>query len=176
VVLLTPISRRYDLYTRKGIKPTTTAYVDLVKKEMEDLKKAFLIVDALDECPEIKRREFLYILDGLPPSVNVFLTSRDDIHPHMTRKMQELIIRATDDDVETHARSHLEEERDSPQLGYHLLEQPSLREILYAILYRKQMECTYFILGNIRCPAASIPCRKYSQLTSSIGSYSLSFI
>jgi hypothetical protein len=85
---------------------------------------------SLDECPETKRREFFRVLNRLPPLVNMFLTSRDDtkIHPYITREVQELIIRATDGDVENYVRNRLEEENDSPRLGYHLLEQPSLRE------------------------------------------------
>jgi ankyrin repeat domain-containing protein 50 len=132
------IKAKYDYCTRRGIKPTTTEYVDLVKKQMENLEKVFLIVDALDECPENKRRDFLHVLGGLPPSINVFLTSRDDIHPQMGgRKMQKLVIRATEDDVKTYVRSRLEEERDSPRLGNHLLEQPSLGEDIIRNIVQK---------------------------------------
>lgn len=136
----------------------------------------FLIVDALDEYPENKRRDFLHILGGLPPSINVFLTSRDDIHPQMVRKMQKLVIRATEDDVKTYVRSRLEEERDSPRLGNHLLEQPSLGEdIVRNIVQKADGMHVFYSWKHSLPPAISIPFRKYSSLTSSIGSYSLSF-
>lgn len=120
----------YDSYTAKDIKPTTNAYVGLIEKQMEKLERFFLVVDALDECPENKRREFFRVLNRLPPMVNIFLTSRDDtkVYPYITREIQELVIRASDDDVKNYVQSRLEEEIDSPRLGYHLLEQPSLRE------------------------------------------------
>lgn len=62
--------------------------------------------------------------------VKMFLTLRDDrkIHPYITMEVQELIIRASDGDVENYVRNRLEEENDGPRLRYHLLEQPSLRE------------------------------------------------
>ena len=86
-MLLTPISRRNTTLALEESSnlPQSNTLISL-KKQMENLEKVFFIVDALDECPENKRRNFLHLLDKLPPSINVFLTSRDDIHPQMDRK------------------------------------------------------------------------------------------
>lgn len=109
----------YDNHTVKDIKPTTNAYVSLIEKQVEKLERVFLVVDALDECPETKRREFFRVLNRLPPVVNLFHTSRDDtkIHQHITREIQELIIWVSDNDVENYVRSRLEEEEIAHGLG-----------------------------------------------------------
>ena len=90
--------------------------------------------------------------------------------------MQKLVIRATEDDVKTYIRSRLEEERDSLRLENHLLEQPSLREDIVRNIVQKADRIHVFYSWEYSLPPAiSLPCRKYSSLTSCIGSYSLSF-
>jgi ankyrin repeat domain-containing protein 50 len=142
------IKAMHENHTAKKIRPTAKTLINLIESQVEKLERVFMVIDALDECPESKRREFLRELNRLPSKINLFLTSRDDtkISPLVA---QEVIIRASDDDAHRYVESCLEEENDNPRLGYHLQVEPLLREgIIKKVTQRADRMCISNLINS----------------------------
>ena len=72
---------------------------------MEGFKKVFVVVDALDECSNETRAEFLTALRNLPSTVSLLVTSRD--LPPDFQGVRQLDIRANDRDVQHYIQGRL---------------------------------------------------------------------
>ena len=93
---------------------------------MGTFSKAFVVVDALDECTDRTRAELLIALRSLGSNVSMLVTSRNlasiaqEFH-----ETKHLDIRASDKDVEKYIEGRIPLE---PSLQTHVDNDPSLRE------------------------------------------------
>lgn len=127
-LILTPksaveVNRRvrdfYELHKDKGIKPTLQSISKFLKQELAVIPRAFIIVDALDECPDNPmegqtRSDLLEVLLDLPPKVNILMTSRplQDLEEYFEvinrpTGIQRLDIEAKIEDVKIYVRSRI---------------------------------------------------------------------
>ena len=102
----TPISNDlkacYKHHTRYGSQPPLKETAKLLHSQVEKFDQAFIVIDALDECPESDqtRKTLIAEVRGLLPKVRLMVTSRDvpsieNTFKHDTR----LEIRAQDQDI-----------------------------------------------------------------------------
>ncbi|THZ18838.1 ankyrin [Aureobasidium pullulans] len=98
----TELRECWKIYHSGLTKPSSTEYVRLLKAMRGHFLKSFILVDALDEFPEIERRSLLRELKTLVPEFRILITSRNipSIKSHFEDAacMQ---IRARDEDVRT---------------------------------------------------------------------------
>lgn len=73
------VKRLYEHHSKRSTRPTPEEVGRLAKSEISSYSKAFILVDALDECPEESgtRQNLLKELQSLPGNVNLMITSRD---------------------------------------------------------------------------------------------------
>lgn len=100
----------------------------ILRSEAAWFSRVFVVVDALDECPEVcgTRADLLKALRTLTSSVNLLITSRDlvsiaaDFHG-----IKRLDIRASDDDVRRYIEGRIPR---LPWLAKHVAGHPMLQE------------------------------------------------
>ena len=97
---------------RYGTRPSFNEIARLLRSQVEEFEEVFIVIDALDECPERDqtRKSFLTEIRGLLPKVNLMVTSRnmpsiEIMFKHDTR----LEIRAHDQDVRNFVNSQMEQ-------------------------------------------------------------------
>jgi hypothetical protein len=104
----------------------------------------YILVDALDEYPDKERNILLGYLFALGPTVNLMLTSRPQVTIEgvgSTSRLQNLEIRATEDDIRRHVDAQISECR---QLSKHIENRPDLREEIDArIVQRNDGMCVH---------------------------------
>jgi hypothetical protein len=105
-----------DLFARcksTGRVPTFDEITSTLKQEMSRYKLNFLILDALDELGECKRKELLRALSFLPQTFRMLATSRDI--GGISESFQwdaKLVMTASLEDLEMYIRSRAAEERE----------------------------------------------------------------
>ncbi|OCL08336.1 hypothetical protein AOQ84DRAFT_388931, partial [Glonium stellatum] len=139
----------YQTHLKNGTRPDQAEITRILDSELESHPKIFLLVDALDECPEDTRTQFLKVLCGLPPQVNILATSRfnesieDEFlekgefskpFDEQTAEKHTLTINANSDDIGLYVKSRILHER---RLLRNINAYPSLmNEIIAAVLER----------------------------------------
>ncbi|KAJ4290853.1 hypothetical protein N0V90_010048 [Kalmusia sp. IMI 367209] len=93
-------------------RPSAAEWSVLLKHQISRFSRVFIVVDALDECSENTRDEFLAELRQLQPSVNLMITSRPTLVieselPGAAR----LDIQANDRDIRRYLKGRIEKER-----------------------------------------------------------------
>jgi hypothetical protein len=63
-------------HTRKKTRPSLAEYSRLLQTHIGNLRRVFIIVDALDECPDDTREVFLAEIRQLLPTACLLVTSR----------------------------------------------------------------------------------------------------
>lgn len=66
----------YQTYIRQRSPPTLSDVSKILQHEIGRYSKIFVVVDALDECPESNRSALLKELRALQPTINLLVTSR----------------------------------------------------------------------------------------------------
>jgi len=115
-------------HKKKETCPTLDELLSVLRSETARFSKAFVVVDALDECPEGDgtRGRLLAALRTLTSSVNLLITSRDlasiaaDFHG--TKRLD---IHASDDDVRRYIQGRIPQES---RLAKHVDGHPMLQE------------------------------------------------
>ena len=103
----------YEKHARNKTRPTLDELARLLVQEVKTCSAVFVVIDALDECPESGniRATLLKIIQGLPSHTRVVVTSRysptildrfEDI-PHIVVE-----IRATEEDVKQYVQARAE--------------------------------------------------------------------
>jgi len=100
----------YKHHRNKSTRPTLGEFTEALKSELGMYSKIFIVVDALDECPEENgtRANLLKALRSLGGTVNLMVTSRD--LPSIAREFQRtkrLDIRANDSDVQRYIEGRI---------------------------------------------------------------------
>ena len=109
-VLLDGIKSCHEHHTRDKTRPSLNETSRLLRSQVDKFDKVFIVIDALDECPELDqtRQAFLAEVRGLLPKVRLMVTSRnipsiENIFKHDTR----LDIRAREEDVKKFIESQM---------------------------------------------------------------------
>ncbi len=118
----------YDHHVKRGTRPTLGECSKLLKSEIENYSKVFILVDAIDESNENSgvRDGFLAEIRKLQPSIYLLVTSR-----HISTIEREfenaacVEIRASDEDVRKYLEGRIERES---RLKCHVKAHPALQE------------------------------------------------
>ncbi|KAL9051870.1 MAG: hypothetical protein Q9162_005761 [Coniocarpon cinnabarinum] len=96
-----PVRQSYVTHSRRATRPNIEELIPILKRQLEQYKTAFIVVDGLDESPVQENRERLVdALRGLGTQVRLLVTSRpiSDIKSMFERNAR-LEIRADDRDI-----------------------------------------------------------------------------
>lgn len=133
------IEQAYSQHVNGRSRLTREERSILLRSEVSQFARVFIVVDALDESPETKgaRREIVSELKELGSKANILVTSRPlPLIEQDFRSCLRLEIRAQDDDVRTYIRGRLENDQ---TLVHHLRITPVLAtEIEEAIVKKVQ--------------------------------------
>lgn len=127
----------YEQHIGRNTRPTLVECSELLYVELAAYSKAFIIVDALDECDETSgaRRDLITQLLRLPPNISLMITSRDV--PSIQHKLSHfcrLEVRASDADVRTYLERRIEREE---RLARHVEADPTLRHTILETIMKK---------------------------------------
>ena len=93
----------YDHHELKKTRPTVEELSVQLQAYVHNLEKFFVIIDALDECPGVKREEFLNHIRNLQPAVNLMITTRPASHVASGFPEAACVeIRANDTDIQSY--------------------------------------------------------------------------
>ena len=112
-MLLKEIKSCYERCTREKVLPTVEEIAKLLCLQVEKFDKVFIVLDALDECPEINktREKLLSRIRGLLPVANLIVTSRRLPSIESTFKNDlRLEICAQEQDVQKFIESQMDQE------------------------------------------------------------------
>lgn len=126
----------HNKHDKKGTRPTLSEWSRLLQSEVRRLSKVFVVIDALDECPESSgiRRDFLTEILKLQ-NTQILVTSRHI--PAVGREFEmaaRLEVRATDEDVERYLKDRIRKE---PRLARHITAAPDLEETIVTTVTEK---------------------------------------
>ncbi|KAJ7118105.1 hypothetical protein C8R44DRAFT_189884 [Mycena epipterygia] len=127
----------YQLY-EKHHEPRTRPALDedqaLLCSIIADYSKVFILVDALDEYPEVQRDVLLRLLCTLGPTVNLLVTSRSHIAIDHVTSFEPLEIRAREVDIRKYLEGQILK---SSRLSKHIQKSPDLRETIEAKIIQR---------------------------------------
>ena len=108
------IKTMYETNSKKHIAPTFPELLDLLQREMLEFSRAYIVIDALDECTELNgiRDQLLEGVLQLPESTSVLITSR--YIPGIDIYLQDALrldVKAHEDDLQLFVRNRLAKEK-----------------------------------------------------------------
>ena len=113
--VLRSIRSCYKLYEELRERPPASDIVELLHSQIETFNDVFIVIDALDECPETDqtRKALITYISALLPKIKLMVTSQnipsiENMFLHDTR----LEIRAQDEDVRKFVESQTERRDD----------------------------------------------------------------
>ncbi|KAF8058978.1 hypothetical protein FPV67DRAFT_1521642 [Lyophyllum atratum] len=124
-----------SLYDRDpNSRPSARQLIPDAHTWIRDFKKAFIIIDALDECAASDRRTVLNILSGLRRSgANILITSRENVGEDLgysdLANAQRIDILASSSDITAYVNAHLE-----TRLARIIKKMPSLRDEILRVI------------------------------------------
>lgn len=101
----------YKHHAQYGTRPSINETAKILRSQVEKFSKVFVVIDALDECPELEqtRKTFLAEIRGLLPKVRLLVTSRNvPSIETMFRNDTRLDIRAQDQDIRKFIESQMD--------------------------------------------------------------------
>ena len=127
----------YEQHIRRKTRPTLAECSERLHMELAACSRAFVIVDALDECDEASgaRRDLVNQLLRLPANTHLMVTSREVLSiQHMLGRFRRLEIRASDADVRTYLEGRIER---ADRLERHVQADPTLRNTILDTIVKK---------------------------------------
>lgn len=102
----------YSKHCQLDTRPTLTELSTVLQQEADKFSTVFIVVDALDECPDEKTRTKLVLeLQKLGPSVKLMITGRSHVMSNITATFAfavQLDITAHDTDIEKFVEGQIE--------------------------------------------------------------------
>ena len=98
----------YERHELNKTRPTVKELSVQLQASVHSLEKFFVVIDALDECPDVKREEFLDHIRKLQPMVNLMITTRPA--SHIANGFPEAAcveIRAKDTDIQSYCEAKI---------------------------------------------------------------------
>ena len=111
LAMLDDLKSCYKHYAPCGTRPLLKEIAKLLRLQVEKFDEVFIVIDALDECPELDqtRKELLTEVRGLLPKVRLMVTSRNiPSIENMFKHDKRLEIRAQDQDIRKFIESQIE--------------------------------------------------------------------
>lgn len=106
------ISALFHQHMQHLTRPSAEEWSMLLEMQIRRFSRVFILVDALDECFEKTRDEFLAELQRLRPFVNLLITSRPTLSIEFEFPgVERLDIQAADLDIRRYLNSRLKTER-----------------------------------------------------------------
>lgn len=102
-----------DLYNRhegKKTRPSFNEIVEILNSVVRDYTRAFIIIDALDECQDIDSEKFLFETFSLQAKTEANLFATSQFNPKIMKKFEASIsmeIRADDENVRRYVAGHI---------------------------------------------------------------------
>ncbi|KAF7369563.1 ANK-REP-REGION domain-containing protein [Mycena venus] len=117
----------YKQHREKGTEPSLDEVVNVLSLSLKEFSQVFIIVDAMDECPEFPREILLKQLAAMGSNVNLLITSRPNISPESSSfpNFETLDILAAPGDIQVYINAQIES---SPHLSKHIRRKPELQE------------------------------------------------
>ena len=131
------IKSLYKLHSREQTRPSLVEYLRLLLNVTRMFSKAFVLIDALDECSEHDgtRDSLLKALREIGPHVHILITSRlVPVRADQFGDASQLEIRARDEDVATYVKSRI---ATSAKLLRHIERDPALESTILSKLLAK---------------------------------------
>jgi len=130
------IVRLYRYHLHQQTRPRLAEYSKLLQSEVRRFSKAFIIIDALDECSESDGiRGLLPEVQKLLPDIYLLVTSRHIGNIERGFEgVNRLEIRASDADVKDYLNARIEQD---PQLARHIKADPTLRYTILNTIIQK---------------------------------------
>jgi len=121
------LKRLYRLHTNRSTRPNLEEISSVLRSELRQLDRVFVVLDALDECDEGNgcRRSLLAELQSFP-GINLMVTSRP--HIGIEDPISEIVqvdIRASDDDLYTYVDGRISQDT---RLAKHVKDHSDLRD------------------------------------------------
>ncbi|KAJ7273921.1 ankyrin repeat-containing domain protein [Mycena rebaudengoi] len=121
-----PAHTLYDMHHEKRTRPTLEEMHTLLHSAVAAYSKVYIIIDALDEYPEVQRRTLLKDLAAFGSEFNLFLTSRPHIKPDtFFPNTPDIEIRATEEDIRRYTEAQIQK---SHCLLKHVQSHPDLQQ------------------------------------------------
>jgi hypothetical protein len=126
------IKELYNKHVNGRTPPTHAELATALRSEIETFSSVFVIVDALDECPEGRRANLVDMLLSFPETVKLMVTSRplSTIETGL-EEMTRLDIRADDNDVRLYVEGRIPHEK---RLARHVQKDSALGETLVSTI------------------------------------------
>jgi hypothetical protein len=121
----------YKQHREKGTVPSLEEVVSVLRSSITELSKVFIIIDAMDEYPEVQRHTLLKHLAKMGSKVNSMITSRPNISPECFsfQNLKTLDIYAMSEDIQAYIDAQVNL---SPRLSEYIEEKPELRDDIHA--------------------------------------------
>jgi len=123
-----------DRHQRNRTRPTLKEVTTLLQSVVQVLEKTFIVIDALDECPESSgtRDVFLQELRLLAPYVHILVTCRPvAITDHILGSVSTIEILANDEDIRAYCKGRMQTDR---RLTLYVKGDPVLQEEIIATI------------------------------------------
>ena len=130
------ICRLYKTHIIKRTHSSIFEYSTLLKAKYRSLSILFVIIDALDECVNESKDEFLKELQDLRPKLRLIITSRSSIM-NITYYFEDAVsleIRPSNEDIKTYLEERLQRES---RLRMYIQEDPSLHNDIIKVIVDK---------------------------------------
>ena len=131
------VRKLYEQHVSKRTRPTLAECHELLRLELTGCSRAFIIVDALDECNESNgtRSGLIAELLSLPPTTYLLITSRHVLSiEEKLNQSPRLEICASDTDVRIYLEDRIQKES---RLKRHVQADPSLRKSIVDTIVQK---------------------------------------
>ncbi|KAJ7914573.1 hypothetical protein B0H13DRAFT_2460481 [Mycena leptocephala] len=116
----------YKKHRAQGTRLSLEETYSLLHSTVSKFSLVFMVVDALDEYPEMHRNTLLQNLWKLGAPVRLMLTSRPHISiDHLISNIKTLDVRASEEDIRMYLEGQIQE---SSRLSRHIQKSPTLRE------------------------------------------------
>ena len=98
----------YEHHGPNNISPTVEELSGQLQAYACNLEKFFIVIDALDECPQVNWRDFLSHLRNLQPAVNLMITTRPtNYHENVFPEAACMEIQAKDTDIQSYCEEKI---------------------------------------------------------------------
>ncbi|KAJ7310860.1 ankyrin repeat-containing domain protein [Mycena albidolilacea] len=113
----------YKQHREKGTVPSLEEVVNVLSSSLKEFLQVFIIVDAIDEYPELQREILLQQLAVMGSNVNLMITSRPNISPKPSSlpNLKTLDIQAAQEDIKAYINAQI---KLSPRLSKHIQKKP----------------------------------------------------
>jgi hypothetical protein len=131
-VAIEKVTTLYESHVKEKTRPSLNEYTKILQAVVGGggLLKMFVVIDALDECPELdgNRSNFLYEIRKLQPDAHLLFTSRPERNIELEfQSAARLEILASDEDITKYLEARIPS---SSNLTRHLKKDPNLLKVI----------------------------------------------